>query len=75
MTKPAPALLGPDTTAPRAVVSWTGDTRPIVLTIYSGGGELSVTLSPVRALELAKQLMERAVSSIKTGQWGKPWPG
>ncbi len=59
----------------RVVVSQAGDCRPIVLTIYSGCDEVDVALSPVRALELAKQLMERAVSSIKTGQWGKPWPG
>ncbi len=55
----------------RAVVSQAGDSRSIVLTIYSGDGETDLALSPVRALELAKDLMERAVSSIKTKQWGK----
>jgi len=59
----------------RAGVSQAGDSRPIVLTLYGPDGEADLALSPVRALELAKQLMERAVSSIKTGQWGKPWPG
>ena len=63
------------TTETRAGVSQAGDNRPIVLTIYSGAGEVDMALSPVRALELAKDLMERAVSSIKTGQWGKTWPG
>ena len=62
-------------TTPRPVVSQAGDGRPIVLTIYGPDGETGLALSPVRALELGKQLMERAVSSIKTGQWGKPWPG
>ena len=70
------------TTAPtsateyRAVVTWAGQGEPIMLAVYGpGGAVVSVPLSPPRALELAKDLMERAVSSIKTKQWGKPWPG
>ena len=34
------------------------------------GGEVAVALSPVRALELAKELLQPAVVSIKTNQWG-----
>ncbi len=60
----------------RCVVSWAGVGQPIKLTVYDpDGAAVSMSLSPVRALELAKQLMDTAVSSIKTGQWGKPWPG
>ena len=32
--------------------------QPIVLALYGPDGELSVSLSPVRALELAKDLTE-----------------
>ena len=60
----------------RAVVTWAGAGQPIMLTLYGPAGEvISMSLSPVRALELAKQLMEPGVLSIKIGQWGKPWPG
>ena len=60
----------------RVVVTWEGRGQPIMLTVYDpDGAVVSVPLSPVRALELAKELSERAVSSIKTKQWGKPWPG
>ena len=62
----------------RVVVTWAGADQPIKLTVYGPGSKEVVTvvrLSPVRALELAKDLMERAVSSIKTKQWGKTWPG
>ena len=62
-------------TEPRAVVTWEGPGEQIMLTLYGPDGEANLALSPVRALGLAKKLMERAVSSIKTGQWGKPWPG
>ncbi len=48
---------------------------PIVLTVYGPAGEVTVPLLPKRALELAQELIEPAVSSIKIGQWGKPWPG
>ena len=62
-------------TEARAVVSWKGPGQPIMLTVYGSDGEVAVPLLPKRALTLAKDLMERAVSSIKTKQWGKPWPG
>ena len=63
-------------TETHAVVSWAGQGEPIVLTLYAADGEVvSVPLSPVRALELAKQLIEPAVRSIKTSQWGEGWPG
>ena len=66
MTKP---------TEPRVVVSWAGAGQPITLTVYSNGGEVAVRLSPVRALELAKDLTEPAVTVIKNSQWGPGWPG
>ena len=50
--------------------------QPITLTVHGPDGEvLAMPMEPTRALELAKDLMERAVASIKTDQWGKPWPG
>ena len=59
----------------RAVVTWEGAGQPIKLTVYSPDGEVvSVPLSPVRALELAKDLTEPAVMAIKTEQWGDSWP-
>jgi len=75
VTKPAPALYGPDQTVARAVVGQAGDSRPIVLTIYSGDAEVDMALSPVRALELAKELIEPAVMAIKVSQWGPGWSG
>ncbi len=60
----------------RAIVSWEGQGRPIMLTVYGPDGEAAGTkLSPTRALELAKELTEPAVRSIKTTQWGEDWPG
>ena len=59
----------------RAVVSWAGPGQPITLTLYGPDGELAVPLTPKRALELAKELIEPAVLSIKTSQWGEGWPG
>ncbi len=64
-----------ETAEPRAVVSWGGPGEPIMLALYGPTGEMAIPLSPTRALELAKELIEPAVSSIKIGQWGKPWPG
>ena len=56
---------------PRAVVSWAGQGKPILLRIYAGDSAVaSVPLTPVRALELAKDLTEPAVQSIKFKQWG-----
>ena len=57
------------------VVTWEGAGQPIMLTIHSPDGEVAVPLTPVRALELAKDLIEPAVRSIKTNQWGPGWPG
>ena len=59
----------------RSVVTWQGSGEPIMLAVYDpDGAVVSVPLSPKRALELAKDLMERAVMAIKTGQWGSEWP-
>ena len=60
----------------RAVVSWEGAGQPILLKIYGPDGTLAlVSLSPVRALGLAKELIAPAVRSIKVAQWGEGWPG
>ena len=60
----------------RAVVTWAGAGQPVVLSIYGpAGAVVSMSMSPVRALELAKQLSEPAVRSIKVSQWGPDWPG
>ena len=65
-----------EATEPRAVVSWAGPGQPILLQVYGSAGEAAtVRLSPTRALELAKELIEPAVLSIKTSQWGEGWPG
>ncbi len=64
-----------ETTKHRTVVTWEGPGKPIVLTLYGPDGEVAVPLLPKRALTLAQELIEPAVSSIKIGQWGKPWPG
>lgn len=66
----------PKTTEPRAVVSWAGTDQKIILTIYNQDGTVAVMkLSPTRALELVKDLIEPAVIAIKTSQWGLGWPG
>ena len=62
-------------TTPRAVVSWEGPGKPIVLTVHTADGEAVVPLVPKRALTLAQELMAPAVQSIKVDQWGEPWPG
>ena len=59
----------------RAVVRWEGPGEPTVLTVHGPDGEVAVPLTPVRALELAKDLSEPAVTAIKTNQWGSGWPG
>ncbi len=46
-----------------------------MLTAYGPGGAVAVPLTPVRALELAKDLTEPAVIVIKNSQWGPGWPG
>ena len=55
------------------VVTWAGLGQPIMLTLHSPGGEVAVPLTPTRALELAKELIEPAVQSIKVSQWGCVW--
>ena len=62
-------------TEPRAVVSWAGPGEPIMLALYGPAGEVVIPLSPTRALELAKELIEPAVRSIKIDRWGPGWPG
>ncbi len=59
----------------RVVVTWEGPGEPIVLTLYGPAGEVAIPLSPTRALELAKELIDPAVLSIKDKQWGSGWPG
>ena len=58
------------TTEHRAVVSWEGPGEPIVLTLYSDGGQVAVPMVPKRALELAQELLTRGVMAIKAD-----WPG
>ena len=60
---------------PRAAVSWEDPGEPITLTLYGPDGEVSMPLTPTRAIELAKELIEPAVQAIKTDQWGEGWPG
>ncbi len=59
----------------RTVVTWAGQGEPIVLTLYGPDGEVAVPLTPVRALELARDLAAPAVTTIKTSAWGPGWPG
>jgi len=60
----------------RVVVSWEGAGRPILLKVYDpDGAVVSVPLTPVRALEIAKELSEPAVMAIKHSMWGPGWPG
>ena len=59
------------TTEHRVVVSQEGPGQPIMLSIYDAGGQVaSVPISPVRALTLAKEIIEPAVAEIKFQQWG-----
>jgi hypothetical protein len=43
---------------------------PITLTVNGPNGEVAMPLTPVRVLELAQELTQPAVVSIKTAQWG-----
>ena len=61
-------------TESRAIVSWNGPGQPIMIALRGPGGEVSMPLSPTRALEMAKQLIEPAVQAIKSSQWGEDWP-
>ena len=38
-------------------------------------GAVDVPFTPNRALELAVELTQRAVLTIKVNQWGPGWPG
>ena len=61
---------------PRCVVTQEDPGQPITLTIYDADGAVAgMKLSPTRALELAKELIEPAVTAIKLSQWGEGWPG
>ncbi len=75
MTKPIPALFGPDTAETGAAVSCGGPTEPIVLKVHGPAGEVGVSLTPTRALALAVALTQRAVATIKVNQFGPGWPG
>ncbi len=54
----------------RIVVSHEGPGEPIVLTVHGPEGEVTVPLSPKRALTLAQELLTRGVQAIKAD-----WPG
>ena len=58
------------TTEPRVVVTWAGPGQPITLTVHGPDGEVAVPMVPKRALELAQELLTRAVQAIKAD-----WPG
>ena len=59
--------------APRAVVSWNGPSRPIMLTIYGPDGEVvALPLEPKRALTLAQELLTQGVQAIKADP-AAPW--
>ncbi len=46
-----------------------------MLTVYGHGAKFSAPLTPTRALEFARELIEPAVQAIKVKQWGEGWPG
>ncbi len=58
--------------ADRAVVTWEGHGEPIMLTVYSSPGEVTVPLLPKRALTLAQELLTRGVQAIKA-EPEAPW--
>ena len=64
-----------ETTESRVAITWAGQGQPIMLQVHGATGAVAVPLLPKRALELAKELSEPAVQSIKTNQWGPDWPG
>ncbi len=52
--------------ADRAVVTWEGPGKPIMLTLYGPDGEAAaVPLLPKRALTLAQELFTRGVQAIQ----------
>ena len=56
----------------RVVVSWEGPGEPIMLTVYSSPGEVTVPLLPKRALTLAQEFLTCGVSAIKADPTA-PW--
>ena len=68
---PAPPAV---TTEPGAIVSWEGAGQSILLKTHGPNGEATMPLTPPRALELAKEMIEPAVQAIKVKQWGSGWP-
>ena len=54
-----------DLTEHRVVTSWAAPGQPIMLRVYGPDGEVAVPLLPKRALELAQELLTRAVQAIK----------
>ncbi len=60
----------------RAVVTQESADRPILLKVYGPGSKevVTVVLTPTRALDLARDLTEPAVQSIKFEQCGSGWP-
>ncbi len=46
-----------------------------MLKVRGPDGEVAVPMAPKRALELARELTEPAVTLIKNSQWGPNWPG
>jgi hypothetical protein len=57
-------LIGSSPFNSRAVVTWQGAGEPITLTVRGPDGEVEVPLTPVRALELAKELIQRPKRTI-----------
>ncbi len=60
-----------ETIEPRAVVTWEGPGKPIMLTLY-GPADEAVALPPKRALTLAQELLTRGVQAIKAAP-AAPW--
>ena len=58
-----------------AAVSWEGPGEPIVLIVYGPSGEVAVPVLQKRALELAKELSEPAVTAIRTKPVGQGLAG
>ena len=59
--------------ARRAVITWKGPGKPIVLTLYGADGEaVAVPLEPKRALTLANELLTSGVAAIKADPEA-PW--
>ncbi len=56
--------------ANRAVVTWEGPGKPVMLTLYGPDGEaVALPLLPKRALTLAQELLTCGVAAIKADSW------